>query len=346
MSTLRTHTAPQAIERLRELVHSGDFNNLLPVDRQSGELLSAEAKAIFAALPVITPASSPEELVDHGIIAKVPKELRRVMELPRYTQHRPLFVRTTVGHGTASAHKAAGAFDAKGAEGFTHLAQLLSQSTDNFLVRVDGNKEPLLFAKPNVFAWNEPATLPAQGAQLSGVQIDYQDPLLRAHIHAGLIDIAHELSDLDFADAKLQKKLIHKVASRVQMLYPGRSEGYAGAKAGALIHGGLGVCFVQRAVAAALLQPFARLLAFDIQVAIGQTLRLNVPHGFLVLTLKPSLERYVVDPAWGEPLTDLRVAFFDAGWGHDRRLVGFEGQQELRVRPEAIDLPFVEDPNP
>lgn len=342
MSTVRTHTAPQAIERLRELVHSGDFQNFLHVDKQSGELVSAEAKAIFAALPAITSATTPEELLDHGAISRLPKDLRRILDAPRYAVHRPLFVRTTVNHKAHAPHRPVGSFDAKSPEAFTHLAELVSHSNDSFFVRVDGHKAPLAFPKPNVFAWNEPMTLPAQGAQLSGVQIDYQDPLLRAHIHAGLIEIAHELENLDFTSSDLQKKLIHKVASRVQMHYPGRAEGYAGIKAGALLKGGLGVCFVQRAVAAALLQPFARLLAFDMQVVMGRTLRLNVPHGFLVLTLKPSLERYVVDPAWGEPLTDLRVAFFDSAWGHDRRLVGFEGQQEIRVRPEAIDLPFTE----
>jgi hypothetical protein len=66
-----------------------------------------------------------------------------------------------------------------------------------------------------------------------------------------------------------------------------------------------------------------------------------VPHGFAVVTLRPSLSRYVVDPAWGEPLTDLRVAFFGPGWGQDRRLEGLEGAQEIRVRPEAVDLPEV-----
>src|SRR5690606_35581722 len=154
------------------LVHSGDFQNFLQVDRQSGELHSAEAKAIFSALPVVSPSTTPEELVDHGVIPRVPKDLRRALEMPRYTTHRPLFVRTTASHTKASAHKAVGGFDPKGPESFTHLAELLGQSNDAFVVRVDDRKEPLTIPKPNVFAWNEPATLPAQGAQLSGVHID------------------------------------------------------------------------------------------------------------------------------------------------------------------------------
>jgi hypothetical protein len=50
----------------------------------------------------------------------------------------------------------------------------------------------------------------------------------------------------------------------------------------------------------------------------------------------------VCDPAWAEPATELRIAFFDAGWGHDRRLVGFEGQVELAVAAAEIDLPELE----
>jgi hypothetical protein len=75
---------------------------------------------------------------------------------------------------------------------------------------------------------------------------------------------------------------------------------------------------------------------------VGRSLRLGVPHGFAVVTLRPSMARYVCDPAWSEPLTDLRVAFFGPGWGHDRRLVGFEGTQQLAVRPADIELPQLE----
>src|SRR5262249_16224228 len=108
---------------------------------------------------------------------------------------------------------------------------------------------------------------------------------------------------------------------------------------GALFTDGQGICFVQRAVAAAFLQVFARLLAFEVMVCTGRTLRTQSPHGFLVITLRPSLSRYVCDPAWHEPLTDLRVAFFGPGWGHDRCLPGFEGPLPLNVPPEAVRLP-------
>ena len=163
---------------------------------------------------------------------------------------------------------------------------------------------------------------------------------------AAFLDLAPLVADLDFGKSddvakETQVALVRRLARRVSMTYAGRGEGYAGPRAGALLSGGQGVCFVQRAAAAALLAPFSRLLAFDLAVGIGRTLRLGVPHGFLVLTLRPSLARYVVDPAWGEPLTDLRVAFFGPAWGHDRRLEGFEGPSQGRVAPEAVELPEV-----
>ena len=70
----------------------------------------------------------------------------------------------------------------------------------------------------------------------------------------------------------------------------------------------------------------------------GKTLRLGVMHAFAVVLLRPTLQRLVCDVAWSEPLTDLRVAFFGPNWGQDRRLVGFEGSQDLAVRPDDIDL--------
>ena len=94
-------------------------------------------------------------------------------------------------------------------------------------------------------------------------------------------------------------------------------------------------------MAAAFLQAFARILAFEVQVAVGRTLSHDVPHGFVITTLRPSLGRYVCDPAWSEPLTALPVAFFGPRWGHDRRLESFEGDQDLVVRPAEIEVPEV-----
>jgi hypothetical protein len=336
------------MDRLRELVLSGGFSHAATVDRSSGEIVDPEARALFAALPSITPGTTTDELVSHGLIARAPRELHSVWERPKYRVGREVFVRTRVIHQDGGS-RGVGAWSPDGEVDFTHKAVLRGQRGDDFLVDVDGAPELLAFPRTDIFAWNEPSTVGASGGMVSGVQVDYNNPLLKAHICAGYLDIADELAALDFSAPgdevqRKQEKLVHRLASRVRMTYAGRGEGYSGQRAGSLLDGGQGVCFVQRAVAGALLQAFARVLAFDQQIAIGRTLRLDVPHGFLVVTLRPSLQRYVCDPAWAEPLTDLRVAFFDSAWGHDRRLVGFEGDQELTVRPFEVELPEEETP--
>jgi hypothetical protein len=331
-----------SMDRLRELVLSGGFSHAASVDRDTGEIVDSEARAIFAALPAVTPATTADELVGHGLLTQAPRQLHVAREEPRYRVGRELFVRTRVSYRETS--RGVGIYDSEGEPGFTHRAVLRAQRGEDFLVDVEGAPEHLSFPRAEVFAWNEACTVGASGGTVSGVQIDYNSPLLKAHICAGYLDIADELATLDFGAARdevcaKQEKLIHRLASRVRMKYVGQGEGYGGPRVGSLLHGGQGVCFVQRAVAGAYLQAFAPVLAFDVQMAIGRTLRLDVPHGFVVLTLRPSLRRYVCDPAWSEPLTDLKVAFYDAAWGHDRRLVGLEGQQELTVRPSEVELP-------
>ncbi len=341
-----TFTPRQAVDRLREVAAGGELGAWLTVDAHSGELSRPEARALFTALPAVTPATSPEELVENGLVTSLPRGLRRALELPRYRPGREIFVRTNVALRRPERHRPVGAYAPSQPEGLTHRAVLKAHTDARFLVALEGAPSLLSFDKAQVFAWNEPIGVPPAGGNLSGVLIDYNDPAMKAHVCAGYIDVARSLPEIDFANveaaAQAQSKLIYAIANRVRMTYAGRGEGYSGARAGALLSGGQGVSFVQRAVAAGLLSAFSRVLAFDLQVGIGRTLRLGAPHGFLVLTLRPSLDRYVVDPAWGEPLTDLRVAFFDEDWGHDRCLLGFEGLQEVRVPPSAIDLPRAE----
>jgi hypothetical protein len=339
----RAGVGRHSLDTFRDMVRSGGLERALEVDRHTGEIVDAEARALFAALPAVSPAMTPEELVDHGLLDRVPANLQRAYDAPKYVVGRELFVKTNVGY-RGSRQRPAGYYDPAGESAFTHRAVLMARNGDDFLVHLDGAPSMLAFPRTEVYVWNEPTGVPAAGGTISGVHIDYNAPLFKAHVCAGYIDIAEELSALDFAaEAEIvrqkQKHLVHRLASRVRMTYAGRGEGYAGQRAASLLHGGQGVCFSQRAVAGAYLQAFARVLAFEVKIAVGRTLSLGVPHGFTVVTLRPSMRRYVSDPAWSEPLTDLRVAFFDASWGHDRRVVAFEGEQSITVRPFEVDLP-------
>jgi hypothetical protein len=325
------------------MVRSGGLERAIEVDQHTGEIVDAEARALFAALPAVSPATTPEELVDHGLLPRVPANLQRAFDAPKYVVGRELFVKTTVGF-RGSRQRPAGYFDPAGEPSITHRAVLMARKGDDFVVHLDGAPSKLAFPRTEVYVWNEPIGVPAAGGTISGVHVDYNAPLFKAHVCSGYIDIAEELAGLDFADEPdavrlTQERLIRRLASRVRMTYAGRGEGYAGQRAASLLGGGQGVCFSQRAVVGAYLQAFARVLAYEVQIAVGRTLGLGVPHGFTVVTLRPSMRRYVSDPAWSEPLTDLRVAFFDANWGHDRRLVAFEGEQSIKVRPAEVDLP-------
>ncbi|MEE8408496.1 MAG: hypothetical protein V3T05_02725 [Myxococcota bacterium] len=339
----RADVGRHSVDRFRDLVESGGFLRAAAVDRHTGEIVDSDARALFAALPAVTPATTPEELVDNQLIKRVPANLSRASDAPKYFVGRELFVKTNVNH-RGSRRQPAGYYDAACEVSFTHRGVLLGRRGDDFLVDLAGAAEPLSFGHTEIYVWNEPVGVPTAGGSISGVKIDYNAPLFKAHVCAGYIEIAGELDRLDFSGEpdtvrEHQARLVHRLGARIRMTYAGRGEGYGGARAESLLEGGQGVCFVQRAVAGAYLQAFSRTLALEIQIAVGRTLGLQIPHGFTVVTLRPSMRRFVCDPAWGEPLTDLRVAFFGSAWGHDRRLEGFEGEQNITVRPFEVDLP-------
>lgn len=339
----------RAVARLRDVVLTGGFASLAAVDRLTGDISSPEARALFSALPAITPATAPDELVDQGLLGRLPRNLQVAYERPKYFRGREVFVQTHVNRRARDRQRPVGEYRADAPLGFSHRGKLSSRRGGEFLIELEGAPDLLAVPQTDVYTWNEPCGVPPSGGALSGVQIDYNDPLLKAHVCAAYLELAQDIEALDFgkpADEQLaaQESLIARLAGRVCMRYAGSGEGYAGMRAGALLSDGQGVCFVQRAVAAGFLQAFARALAFEIQSAVGRTLRLGAPRGFVIVTLRPSMARYVCDPAWSEPLTELRVAFFGPGWGHDRCLIGFEGAQNVTVRPSEVDLPEVETP--
>lgn len=338
----------KSIARLRDIVRAGGLSSLAKIDRVTGEVIDQEGRALFSSLPAVTPATSPDELISHGIIPSIPEGLSEAHQQPKYRPGRHIFVRSTVTHESSSPRHPVGGYRDGGEMRFTHRGVLRAQNKESFLVELEGSSGLLPFAKSDVYAWNEPSGVAASGGTISGAQIDYNDPRFKAHICAGYIEIADAVASLDFRKeeaevSKAQADIVYRLGAMVNMDYAGRSEAYSGGRVGALINGGQGVCFVQRAVAGAFLQAFARVLAFEVQVAVGRTLRLGMPHGFVVVTLLPSMDRFVCDPAWSEPLTQIEVAFFGPGWGHDRRLEGFEGERELVVRPAQVDVPDVSE---
>lgn len=344
----------RSVARLGDVVRAGAFRSLARVDPHTGEVIDNEARALFASLPVVTPVTGPDELVDLGLLKAKPKGWASAFETPRYRPGRSLFVRTNVAQQPSSERQPVGAYESSGKVAFTHRGVLKGESGERFLVHVEGADQALAFKKSDVFSWNEPSGVAATGGSISGVEIDYRAPRLRAFIAAAYLSVQNDIADLDFSADVLevperlaamgdkQARILTLLMREIDMRYAGRGSGYSGPKASSLIGGGSGVCFVQRAVAGAFLQSFSRAVAFELQMAVGRTLRLGVPHGFNIVTLLPSAKRYVSDPAWGEPLTDLEVAFFGPNWGHDRRLEGFEGEQDIAVRSGDVDVPTLQ----
>ncbi|MEL6761130.1 MAG: hypothetical protein AAFP04_12100 [Myxococcota bacterium] len=334
----------RAVQRLKDALLGGGLESLIAIEPATGEILNADARALFSSLPAVTPATAPDELVEQGLLERVPKNLRSALEQPRYRAGREVFVRASVNHRSDDPDQPAGRYDPLEPPVVTHLGRLVARSDSSFHVEVEDAPLPLSFSREDVFAWNEPSGYPPQGGVLSGVEVDYNDPLLKAHICAAMLDLSPGLAELDLEDGDdAQKTLVHRAAAKIRIEFAGRGQGYRGARAGALLSNGEGISFVQRAVAVGFLQAFSRVLAFDIQAAVGRTLDRDLPHGFAVITLRPSMRRYVCDPSWREPLTDARVAFFGPGWGHNRRVLSFEGWQQVTVRPEEIELPTIDE---
>ena len=336
-------TAANALAHLRTIVSAGIFASFFSIDRETGDVLSSdkETQAWLNALPMLSPSTPLAELVNMGLISALPKGLSLALKAPRYRPGREVFVYTTISHAYRYPSRPVGIYDSSAPLAFTHQAKLVAQEADEFLVEIAGTTTLQRFKKTDIWLWNEPTKLTADGGTFSGVHIDFREPFLRAQIAAAMMSLGMDIATLDLETEEglaLQERLVARLASRVRLSFIGRDQRYSGPRAGALLYQGQGVSFVQRAAALALLAPFSTLLAFDLQVAVGQTLSTRAPHAFLIATLRPTMQRYVIDPTWQEPLTRVRVAFFGPQPGHDRCLLSFEGNASTKVPEEAVSF--------
>lgn len=332
-----------AVERLAQLQSSGQLEPLLQVEPRTGRLRHPKAQTLLDGLPSLASGAAAETFVEHGLVAGLPQHLAQALDTPRYPEGRAVFVHAPVSFAD-NPKRPAGTYAKDAPPRITHLGTLVGQTGDDFWVRIDGLAEPIRVPRHELLALNEPHGIPAAGGVFHGFQVDYHAPLMRAHICAAALSLGGRLEELDFLATQAQielrqKALIQKLCAGIQMDFIGRGSGYMGNQVAGLICGGQGASLAQSAAAAALLAPFTHLLAFDIQWVLGKTLRLGLPHAFLVLTLRPSLKRYICDPAWGEPLTDVNVACFGPGWGQDRRIVRTEGHPMGLLRDHDIALP-------
>ena len=174
-SPRQSPSVKNALERLGELVSSGELASWLAVDAKSGEPTHPEARTLFTTLPALGPNTTADDVTELGLWPAVPGGLKRALDVPRYRPGRDLFVKAPVTHEATDRHRPVGTHDTSRPPAFTHLAELRGKAGDHLVVAVAGATTPLRFARTDVFEWNEPTPVPAAGA-LSGVQIDYNDP--------------------------------------------------------------------------------------------------------------------------------------------------------------------------
>lgn len=189
----------QAVAKLRELVKSGGLDALLAAAPKTGELLSVEARTLFAALPTLGSATSAKDLLDLGLISKIPEGLDAMWnETPRYFVGRQVLVQTTVDtdfKNAVSFHT----YKEGGTPRVTHRAYVVGEQGNAFKVAVEGRAEPLLVSKPELYALNEGHRASPTQAKAYGVRLDYdKDIIFKAKVCATILALDDLIGKLDF----------------------------------------------------------------------------------------------------------------------------------------------------
>ncbi len=153
----------RAVTRLRDLVLTGGFPRATQIDRVTGELLSSESRALFAALPAITGATAPEELVDLGLLSRMPRNLGVAASEPKYVFGRELFVQSHVSHRVRDPQRPVGEYRMDAPVGFTHRARLVGEHEEAFILELEGATSLFRVAKSDIYMWNEPRGVSPSG---------------------------------------------------------------------------------------------------------------------------------------------------------------------------------------
>jgi hypothetical protein len=341
----------QAVKKMRDLVKTGQLSKLYADLNGSDPVKAKEALDFFASLPKISGDTPVDQLVKLGVITAAPAGLDAVQRSARYLPGRQVQIETTIDterpKGWGSLDQTSFLkFKEGGQKGLTHRASIVGERGNDYLVKVDGRDEPLAISKREVHELNQPQLFKGDRYELNGVRVDYSTPYMKAKVHECFARMDEHLQKLDFnkalnpdaapggvagfllrnqsEPADLQKKCVRIVHDAIRMSYS--HDMNAGDDAGKLAMGGAGQCYSQAAVMAGLLAPFTDLLAIDVRFINGKVYRnadANRPgypynggnHGWLQVTLRPSMETAVVDRTWGQPWTSMDAAY---SWTGDR----------------------------
>lgn len=320
------------------------------------------ALAFFSTLPKVGPSTSVEDLVKMGMIGKIPKGWERMSQTGRYVLGRQIIVRTQVNPVFQPAKQFL-TYKADGPTALTYRATLAGENGDNFLVKLDGQREPIEMPKAEVARYNQPQVFNQDAFTLSGVKINYDEPCLKAKIHAGFAQLFELINELDFDSAfetlpngsveihtsgpllDQQRKAVRIIHDLINMTYGGSSYNDAGRMAVQ----SSGVCYQQSAVMAAMLAPYAQLLGLDVQLIDGKIFRTGwkpgAPgaygdHGWVMITFRPGMSMRVTDRTWQQPSIEIDRAYSRVGDRYPLKLVGvnYRDESQLPLTPEQITL--------
>jgi hypothetical protein len=355
VSTPVLSPAQKAVATMRQLVESGKLAKYYAAitGETPDPILKDKAMAIFRDLPKLNSATTAEQMVALGLWTTAPRGLEEKQKSARYLPGRQVLVETTV-HSDVFDDRTLLSYKEDGIEARTYRASLAGEDGDDFLVKVDGKRDPIRVPKTEIYRLNQPHVF--EGDRLKIANCDYNDPLTKAKLAEMAIEMDELVGQLDFTKMRtdaatghasvwgrgsrardmheIQRACVRVVHDSIDMRYtghndrqPGRS---SGGGAGRQAIKGRGVCFEQSSVMCALLAPFSQMLGVDIQFISGGVYRhvrrgdtnpfRGGAHGWLQLTYRPSMEYRICDRTWRQPDKTMDRAY--SRWG-DRYPGGF-----------------------
>jgi hypothetical protein len=288
--------------------------------------------------------------VAFGLWDGKPHGVRRMHDTPRYAMGRQVLVDAHV-NPDAKDERGFLAFKEDGPLLRTYRASLVGEKGDDFLVQLDGRREPLVVPKQHIFELNQPHKYTGDVIDFRrDVHADYDSPLLKAKVAEGAIRIGSLVSQIDFDKPKeaegLARKAVVALHKVMHMKYPkpgvdelpGRSRD---TDAGRQLVCGIGSCFKQGGVFLSLLNPFLPTLGVDAQYVAGKTythLKVNPEadpfnggeHGWLQLTYRPLMTSYVSDATWRRLDQPVDEAYSRAGRRYPWTFVTTSSPQTLK----------------
>ncbi len=369
---LRIENGEQIIDVLRDLGPVGTWAQMYraiiagPQGTAVERAQAADALKLFAALPKITPEMSPAELVEIGVLGKLPDGWGRMDAAPRYVPGRQVMVATRID---ADYHnpESFGAYKADGPVGLTHRATLVGERDGKFILEIDGLEKRAAVSKSAIAKYNQRQEFSGSRFSLNGVVVDYSDPYLKMKIYDGFATLGREIENLDFEKAfaadkasdatithatatfEAQQEITGALLKMVNMDYSHALN--SGESAGRLAIKGTGQCYSQSGVTVALMAPFLKSIGVDLQFVNGRVYRDFDPaapgypnngtnHGWLQMTYRPVGISRVTDRTWMHNNIEMDEAYSFVGDRVPLALIKVDGKSTAQppLSPKDIDF--------